>query len=623
MPLSDYADRLDADLLGALERKGFTELTPVQLAVLDAAIEGRDLRVTSQTGSGKTVAIGFSLRALTAVSDDAEPDAGGPRALVIAPTRELAHQVEQELRWLYAGRGTRLATTTGGASYRDEHRALARKPAIVVGTPGRLLDHISRGSIDVSHVQAVVLDEADRMLDLGFRDDLLAIFAAVPAERRTHLVSATFPRMVQALADRVQRQPIHVEGSPLGAANVDIEHVIHVVAPDERLDALINLLLAKPDEQTLVFVRMRADATHVANELVMNGFAASALSGEMDQNSRNRTLTTFKQGGLRVLVATDVAARGIDAQNVTCVVHAELPTDPDAYTHRSGRTGRAGRKGTSAMLVAPIGLVRAIRLLRQLGVPHKVEPVPTPEEIDRQTDERLFAELTADSAADGGGLDAADGEGELGRWSALAQRLIATGEAERTLTLLLARSSANVARPRRVRVFAAPPEKLRARDERREDRRRERRERRTQGDSTRSPGPPQRDEPSGGQQAQEFVPFRVTWGREQGADPRRMLAMVCRRGKIRGRDVGAIRIDASSALVEVEASVAAGFEREAGRRDPGEPGVTISRQHGRGAPAAEESRGAPRPVRKHPQARAADGGKHPPRRKAGPKFKRR
>ena len=620
MPLSDYADRLDADLLGALEGKGFTELTPVQVAVLDAALEGRDLRVTSQTGSGKTIAIGLSLRALTAAS----ADAGGPRALVIAPTRELAHQVEEELRWLYAGRGTRLATTTGGSSYRDEHRALARKPAIVVGTPGRLLDHLTRGSIDASHVQAVVLDEADRMLDLGFRDDLLAIFAAVPAERQTHLVSATFPRMVQALADRVQHDPVHVEGTRLGAANVDIDHVIHVVAPDERLDALINLLLAKPDEQTLVFVRMRADATHVANELVMSGFAASALSGEMDQSTRNRTLATFKQGGLRVLVATDVAARGIDAQNVTCVVHAELPTDPDAYTHRSGRTGRAGRKGTSAMLVAPIGLVRAIRLLRQLGVPHRVEPVPTPEEIDRQTDERLFAELTADAAADGGELSATDGEAEPARWSELAQRLIAAGEVERTLTRLLARSRANVTRPRRVRVFAAPPEKLRARDERRDDRRddrrRDRRERRTRDDSAR---PPSRDEPRGAQEAQTFVPFRVTWGREQGADPRRMLAMVCRRGKIRGRDVGAIRIDASAALVEVEASVAAAFEREAGRRDPSEPGVVISRQHGRGAATADEARGAARPARKDPQARAADGGKHPPRRKAGPKFKRR
>jgi ATP-dependent RNA helicase DeaD len=445
----------------------------------------------------------------------------------------------------------------------------------------------------------------------------------MPETRTTHLVSATFPRALKNLADSVQRDPAHVEGTLLGAANADIDHVIHIVDPHERGAAIMNLLLAYPDDQTLVFVRTRADATHVANELVMCGFAASALSGEMDQTARNRTLATFKQGGLRVLVATDVAARGIDAQNVTCVVHAELPTDPDAYTHRSGRTGRAGRKGTSAMLVAPIGLVRAIRLLRQLGVEHRVEPVPTPEEIDRQTDERLFAELGASVAADGGERDASDAE--LARWRALAQRLIASGDIEQTLALLLARSRANVTRPRTVRVFAAASDKLRARDVRREERRdvrrRERRERGTgeareldhRGDS-RAPAPGAKRQRHDAEQS--FVPFRVTWGREQGADPRRMLAMVCRRGKIRGRDVGAIRIDAGAAMVEVEASVAASFEREAGRRDPDEPGVIITRQ--RGAAAATD---APHPSRK--QAPAADGGKRPPRRKHGAKFKRR
>jgi ATP-dependent RNA helicase DeaD len=456
----------------------------------------------------------------------------------------------------------------------------------------------------------------------------------------------------------VQHDPVHVEGSPLGAANVDIDHVIHVVAPDQRLDALINLLLAKPDDQTLVFVRTRADATHVANELVMCGFAASALSGEMDQTARNRTLATFKQGGLRVLVATDVAARGIDAQNVSCVVHAELPTDPDAYTHRSGRTGRAGRKGTSAMLVAPIGVVRATRLLRQLGVQHRVEPVPTPEQIDRQTDERLLAELTEAAAADGGEVEP-DTDAGLARWRSLAQRLIAAGDVERSLTLLLARSRANVTRPRAVRVFAeraAPPDKQRGRDDRRRERRdgpgRGRDERSERGNfgreqaafgvldtrPERAPHPRGRDERpdragSEREQAayaderkrpraarepasddQRFVPFRVTWGREQGADPRRMLAMVCRRGKIRGQDVGAIRIEASSAMVEVAEDMAAVFEREAGRRDPGEPNVIISRQ--RGSEAAPEARRPYQPARKHAPARSAAAGSKPVRRKS-------
>src|SRR5262252_2037354 len=213
MPLSEHADQLGPALFRAIERKGYAELTAVQRAVLDPTLAGRDLRITSQTGSGKTLAIGLSLRELANQDSPASQSVASPRALVVAPTRELAHQVEQELSWLYAEVGMRLATTTGGASYRDEHRALARGPAVIVGTPGRLLDHLQRGSIDPSQVGTVVLDEADRMLDLGFREDLEQLFKRVPEARTTHLVSATFPRMVRAFADRLQREPAHVQGT--------------------------------------------------------------------------------------------------------------------------------------------------------------------------------------------------------------------------------------------------------------------------------------------------------------------------------------------------------------------------------------------------------------------------
>ncbi|MDQ3033839.1 MAG: DEAD/DEAH box helicase, partial [Myxococcota bacterium] len=331
-----FADVLDPALVAALEEKGFTALTQVQRAVLDPAAAGRDLRISSQTGSGKTVAIGFVLHELVA-AERTDPKAG-PAALVIAPTRELARQVESELSWLYAKMGARVATITGGASYRDEHRALAARPHVVVGTPGRIIDHLDRGTLDVSSVGAVVLDEADRMLDLGFREALESILARTPETRRTHLVSATFADDVRRLADRVQKRAMHVEGTRLGAANVDIEHIVHMVDPRQRFDAVVNLLLAHHDARTLVFARTRADVADIAESLSEAGFGVAPLSGEMEQRERSRALSAFKRGSVRVLVATDVAARGLDVQDVTLVLHVEPPTDADSYTHRSGRT---------------------------------------------------------------------------------------------------------------------------------------------------------------------------------------------------------------------------------------------------------------------------------------------
>lgn len=651
MSLEDHAELLGPPLFRAIELKGYADLTAVQLAVLDPALAGRDLRITSQTGSGKTLAIGLTLRGLAGTVATADHGVARPHALVVAPTRELAHQVEQELTWLYAESGIPLATTTGGASYRDEHRALSKGPLIVVGTPGRLLDHLKRGSIDPSQVTTVVLDEADRMLDLGFREDLEALFKSVPKERSTHLVSATFPRIVRTLADRLQREPAHVEGTRLGAANADIDHVIHVVDPSQRLDALINLLLAYPEDQTLVFVRTRADAAHIANELVVTGFAASALSGEMEQAARNRALAAFRRGGLRILIATDVAARGIDVMGVTRVVHGELPTNADAYTHRSGRTGRAGRKGTSSLLVAPAGVVRATRLLRGLGVEHRFEAIPTTEAILRADDARLFEGLTTDvvpaSEPVQDDLPAADETGQdqeaLERWRPLAERLVEAGNIERTLMRLLNQSRRGITAPRTVRVFPErhrrdeAPEPFAKRRDRDRDARRgrdrpgarapdreafpeprgprgaklheprgaerherapsavaakrehtsvrdahaeialalERERRPLRGAEDRSRAKRDRDRVESQPASEDFTSFHVSWGQRDGADARRLLAMLCRRGQIRGTDVGAIRVEPSYSLVQVANAVAPDFARSAARPDPREPDVVI------------------------------------------------
>ncbi len=536
-------------LARAFADKKYTALTAVQEAVLDPSHKGRDLRISSQTGSGKTVALGLVIR------DAVEKGEGAPRALVIEPTRELAKQVEDELAWLFGHQGSRVASVTGGASYRDERRALDAKPAIVVATPGRLLDHLSRGGINASQVKAVVLDEADRLLDMGFREDLETILSHVPEGRRTHLVSATFPRDVQALADKVQSDPVHVMGTQLGVANADIEHVVHLVDARDRLSALINLLLAAPDAQTLVFARTRADVATFASELDVAGFSVRPLSGEMQQRERERALAAFKRGELHALIATDVAARGIDVQDISRVIQLEPPTDADTYTHRSGRTGRAGRKGTAVLLVSPPALARTRFLLRRAGVTAKFAPVPSPDEIKRASIERVFEDLTGPNPQGFAGFDDAT-------WG-LAKRLASSADVPRTIARLLAHTRfAGVAEPRPVRALNAPD------DER-----------------PRAPARP-RDGNETAKRAQTFVPFQVTWGREHGADPRRLLALMCRRGEVDRQSIGAIQVGARVSTVEVAADVAGAFAARASRPDARDDRVRIF-------PATAEKKPAP------------------------------
>ena len=624
----DLVSLIGPELAGALAQRGFTGLTTVQEAVLDPAIADRDLRVTSQTGSGKTVALGLAIRHLVIGETASKGGAARPRAMVVAPTRELAHQVEQELTWLYAPLGLKVVTTTGGSSARDERRALGTGPAVIVGTPGRLLDHLSRKSIDASQVAVVVLDEADRMLDLGFREDLTAILGYPPPEHRTHLVSATFPHVVRALADSVQKNPAHVEGTRLGAANVDIVHRIVLVDPKEKVGAVVNILLAKPEEQALVFARTRADVASLAKELAAAKFAVGSLSGEMDQVARNRAMAAFKKGTLRVLVATDVAARGIDVQDIAHVIHADAPSDADTYTHRSGRTGRAGRKGMSSVLVTMTGLRQASFLLGRAGVAFRVEPVPSADEIRKASDERLFTELAIDDVE---GVEEAPA-----RVQAIAARLAESPNVVRTLSRLLARvRGAEASEPLDLRRIEPTAERPRSND----------RGRTFDRDLPRAPVPgmplprpsrpdmgfsavgPRRGGDSRsydrGQEARpprparddgrEWASFRVTWGADHGADARRLLAVVCRRGGIRGTDVGAIRVGSHSSTVDVASNVAAEFEQAAGAQDPREPMVRIMPNRPGVLPAAaaavaapqESSSAPPPPPRQAPPPRGA------------------
>jgi ATP-dependent RNA helicase DeaD len=631
-PAPDLNELLGPELASALAKKGYATLTPVQLSVLDPSGEGRDLRISSQTGSGKTLAIGFALRSAVAGEPVKPAHVARPRAMVIVPTRELAKQVHDELTWLYAPQKLRIAAVTGGSSYRDEHRALSSGPAIVVGTPGRLLDHLNRGGIEAGDVGAVVLDEADRMLDLGFRDELEAILAKAPPGHRTHLVSATFARDVAALADRVQKDPKRIEGTPLGSANRDIDHIVYLVNPRERVDALINVLLHHADEQTLVFARTRADVSEIARELQQAGFASGSLSGEMDQNARNRALAAFKRGEIRALIATDVAARGIDVQDIGRVIQVDPPTDPDTYTHRSGRTGRAGRKGVSAVLVAPAGLRRAASLLQRARVQFRVEPIPTASAIREAQDARWLAELMQN-----------DQREVSERVSKQVERIVESGLTERALARLIISVRRATGEPRDVTPLlpeadrggrgAARPMRGNDRSERGNDRpqRFEQRELRFDERGPRpergaqqferrpafSERPPEQMRGGG-----DWVPFRVSWGESHGADARRLVAMLCRRGNIRGSDIGAIRVNRANSIVEVASSVARGFEDAAREPDPRDPRVMITplgeappREPGEASePQAEpQSERPPRPAPQRPRDHVPPSQHRPPR----------
>jgi ATP-dependent RNA helicase DeaD len=554
----DLTQLVGPALASALAAKGYDTLTAVQEAVLGEALEGRDLRITSQTGSGKTLAIGFAVRDLL---DDLTTGYGGaarPRVLILAPTRELAKQVADELSWLYAPLRVRVAAVTGGAGYVDQKRALASNPAVLVATPGRLRDALERGKIDASALAAVVLDEADSMLDLGFREDLESIVARLPAERRSHLVSATFSPDVVSLADRFQRDPVHVQGTRLGEAHADIEHVVHLVEPRQRVDALINLLLADEDAKSLVFVRTRADVARIAGELTEAGFVVRTLSGEMEQAERDRALAAFRQGGVQALIATDVAARGIDVRDIARVIQVEPPTDVETYTHRSGRTGRAGRQGTSILFVAPPHYPAIARGLSRAKIAHRVEPVPRPEAIQRVREEKLLAWLAREG----------DGETIDPHALAIAERVAAGGAMLTALARLIEKAGLHgPTTPRSVRAIPPPRDDRPARN------------RRTTQDRQQGPTPSRSDgrRPPPSSKSPEWVTFRVTWGGLHGADARRLLAVACRRGNIRGSEVGAIRVEATYSLLDVARDVAAAFEAHAGRPDPRDPRVRIMR----------------------------------------------
>lgn len=535
----------------ALVERGYAEPTAVQAAVLEPEAEGRDLIVSAQTGSGKTVAFGLALAGDLLGEDGRVPPVRAPLALVIAPTRELALQVSRELIWLYGKAGARIATCVGGMDASKERRNLNAGAQIVVGTPGRLRDHLERGALDLGGLQAVVLDEADEMLDMGFREDLEEILDATPENRRTLLFSATMPRPIVALAQRYQRDALRISTVGGERGHGDIAYQAVTVSPSEIEHAVVNLLRFHEAETAMLFCATRENVRRLHATLQERGFAVVALSGEHSQSERNHALQALRDRRARVCVATDVAARGIDLPTLSLVVHVEIPRDAETLQHRSGRTGRAGKKGTAVLIVPYPRRRRVESMLRGARIEAEWIDPPTADDIRRNDRQRLLEALLEPVEFD-----------EEDR--ALAARLL-TERSPEDIAAALVRAH-RAALPQAEELIANTPE---ARQADRQERHR--------------PG------------FEDVVWFRMDVGRRQNADPRWILPLLCRRGHITRNEIGAIRISANETYFQVPRAIADKFDsalaRTAGTEDGGDLAIERSsdtprdaaRQKGKGS----------------------------------------
>ena len=500
----------------ALIARDYLEPTAVQSAVLASEADGRDLLVSAQTGSGKTVAFGLAFGPTLLGDAERFPvQSGAPVALIVAPTRELAMQVHGELTWLYAETGARILSCVGGMDASRERRSLANGCHIVVGTPGRLRDHLERGQLDMSALKVVVLDEADEMLDLGFREDLEFLLDATPKSRRTLLFSATIAREIAALAKRYQRDALRIDTLVRNQAHGDIEYRAIRIPPSDVERAVVNVLRFFDSRATLVFCATRDNVRHLHANLQKRGFAAVALSGELSQEDRTQALQSLRDGRARICVATDVAARGLDLPDLGLVIHADLPTNKETLTHRSGRTGRAGRKGVCVLLVPHPKRRRAETLLASANINAAWSGPPTAAEIRTLDQERLLADPILTETATAEDL-------------ALGRTLIANSNAEEIAAALirLYRSRLPVAQD----LSDVTPM-----SERREEQRPD------------SRGYKNADRDVAPVREKHARPENTTWfslnvGRQGNADPKWILPLICRLGNVTKQDIGAIRI---------------------------------------------------------------------------------
>lgn len=514
---------LDARIVQKLAGRGITAPTPIQAAVFAPAAEGRDVLARSRTGSGKTLAFGLPLLGRLSSAERK------PQMLVLTPTRELAVQVAAELEDVAKLQGLTVAAVIGGASMRDQARALGRAQ-VVVGTPGRILDHIGRGTLGLDGARAIVLDEGDEMLDMGFLDDIRKILEDFPAEGQRLLFSATVPPAMRKVIADYLRDPVTIETDRPRTAHAQITHAFFLVRANQRYEALANVLLHEPVGRALIFTQTKQESQEVALRLGEDGFSAAFLNGDLSQDQRTAVMEAFRAGRTTLLVATDVAARGIDVKDITHVVNYSLPGSAETYVHRTGRTGRAGATGTALSIVALAERGKAFRYAKAGHFEPVWRDVPDAEAIEIVRTQRLRDELQ-------------DGPAPDERAKRVAAALLRDGDAEAIVAALVARvraaghpgyevTAAKVTEDRKAPFKAgAKPAWTQ--------------ERPTRG----APAPRRREE--------GMASFRIGLGERHRLSPGALIQLVCKATGLQGSDFGRITIGAHQTFFDVKSAAAA------------------------------------------------------------------
>ncbi|WP_018872938.1 DEAD/DEAH box helicase [Thioalkalivibrio sp. ALJ16] len=580
---------LSETLVRALSNMGFSSPTPVQAACIPALLEGHDVLGEAQTGTGKTGAFGLPL------IERIDADQRHPQALVLAPTRELANQVAGALTaFAQPFASIDVLPVYGGQPMGEQLRALRKGPQIVVGTPGRVVDHIKRGTLDLNGLSMVILDEADEMLRMGFVEEIEWILEQTPATRQTTLFSATMPAPIRRIAHRYMSEPREIRIGAGNEAGTDIDQSYCLVDARHKLEALTRLMETEDAlDGAVVFARTKASTVEIADALLQAGIAASALNGDMEQGERERVVQDLRDGRLDVIVATDVAARGIDVPRISHVFNFDAPGDAEVYVHRIGRTGRAGRKGRAILFLEP----RKRRMLRDIerltGKPVREQPIPDRQAVQARREarfaERVQALLSDESAR---------------AHTALVDRLLAdTGASERELaTALIALATAGSPLDASAQA-GADPVLAAARNPRGEH------------GPARRDGKPRGERPSRGKDREpeaDMVRYYMPVGRNNGVAPGAIVGALANEGGLNGRDIGRIGLREDHSHVDLPASLDAAAIRRLGNIHVANRRLELTLQAPRPgqASSAGEDRGAP-PRKPANKARAGAPGNNP------------
>ena len=523
---TDFASlNLRGELVQAIMELGYSEPTPIQSAIIPIMLTGADVIGQAQTGTGKTAA--FSLPILQNFVTQRHV-----QALVLAPTRELALQVADSMTAYGKHLEVRVLAVYGGQPYGPQISRLNRGVDVVVGTPGRLLDLIERNALNIKHVRVLVLDEADEMLNMGFMEDVEKILAETPAERQTALFSATMPPRIRSLANRFMRDPQHVNIKRDTLTLASTEQRYYLVHENDKTNALTRLFETEPIKSALIFARTRAETATLANELVVRGIPAEAIHGDLDQNARERVLGRFRANQLKVLVATDVAARGLDIEDISHVFNYHLPDDAEVYVHRIGRTGRAGRAGVAITLVSP----REKRRLREVEAltkqPIQKMELPTVTEIHRHREDELVEKVRIWL-----------GRGRFKRELEMVQELVDAGHDP----LNVAAAALKIARADEKQRPIAEIEEVKPERRERKAEPRGRREsvgkRNGRGDSSRQRGD--------GSHEEGMVRLKLNKGKMHGIRPNDIVGTIAFHANIPGYSIGKIRIEDRHTFVDI------------------------------------------------------------------------